>query len=388
MAFVTCPVDQLQLGNAPGWSAALDLLGMRLGLTIRTLDGISRQLTVVDGHFRPADEEVDVEIDSSNWWAVPGLADCHAHLGGGYADDHSDPDETLARVKANAWAQLEGGVFLVADKGGGDAVTLRVLDEPPQTRPELQMAGRFITNPGGYYAGFAREVDEDELVATVRSETGGGASWVKLVGDWPRKGQGALTNFTEEAMRQAVTVAHEADCRVAIHAAAPDTSSVAVAAGIDSIEHGLFITPDDLTTLGARGGAWVPTLAAMEAVGNMLGLESTGGKLFAQGLDNVRELLAGAPSAGVSVLAGTDIEVPHGGIATEALKLADYGLSPVDVVTATTTAAYDYLGSDHSFEPGGHADVLFFDADPRDDLTVLQRPVLGLRHGAVVVGSV
>ncbi len=361
---------------------------MRIGLTIRTLDGSIRQLTVVDGHFRPADEPVDHEVDSGGWWAVPGLADCHAHLSGGYEDPTDDPDEVTARVKGNAWAQLEGGVFLVADKGSGTDVSLRVLDEPPTARPELHMAGRILTNPGGYYGGFAHEVDESDLVEAVRAQTGGGATWVKLIGDWPRKGQGALVNFTESAMRQAVEVAHAADCRVAIHAAAPETSSIAVAAGIDSIEHGLFITPDDLTALGARNGAWVPTIAAMEAIGNMLGRESSGGKLFFQGLDNVREILADAPTTGVSVLAGSDIEVAHGGIATEALKMAEYGLAPVDVVHASTTAAYDYLGSDHRFEPGGHADVLFFDADPRDDLSVLERPVLGLRHGEVVVGSI
>ncbi len=360
---------------------------MRLGMTIRTLDGSSRQLSVIDGHFRPPDEAVDTEIDSSTWWAVPGLADCHAHLGGSYADDYSDPEIIMDRVKANAWAQLEGGVFLVADKGAGDRITLRVLDEPPTARPELHMAGRILTNEGGYYAGFANEVDESDLVEAVRAETEGGATWVKLIGDWPRKGQGAPTNFTEAAMRGAVEVAHGAGCRVAIHAAAPETSSVAVAAGIDSIEHGLYITADDLTALGARGGAWVPTLTAMEAIRDMLGAESSGGKMFDDGLNNARELLAAASGLGVSVLAGTDIEVPHGGIATEAITLGRYGMSAPDVVHATTTAAYDYLGSDHSFEPGGHADVLFFDADPRDDLSVLARPVFGLRHGEVVVGS-
>lgn len=360
---------------------------MRLGLTIRTLDGVSRELTVIDGHFRAAGEPVDREVDSAGWWAVPGLADCHAHLGGGAGDDNTDPAEILARTKANAWAQLEGGVFLVADKGHCTDVTLRVLDEPPTTRPELQLAGRMLANPGGYYAGFAVEVEEDELVDAVRDATGGGASWVKLVGDWPRKGIGAVTNFTEAAMHRAVEVAHAADCRVAIHAAAPETSTLAVAAGIDSIEHGLFLTPDDLVALGARGGAWVPTIAAMEGVRDMLGAESSGGKLFAQGLDNVREILAGAPELGVSVLAGSDIEVAHGDIATEAMRLGEYGLPADAVVHATTSAAYDYLGSSHSFEAGGSADVLFFEADPRDDLAVLARPVLGLRHGEVVVGS-
>lgn len=360
---------------------------MRLGLTIRTLDGVARELTVIDGHFRAAGEAVDRVVDTAGWWAVPGLADCHAHLGGGAGDDNTDPDEVFERTKASAWAQLEGGVFLVADKGHSTEVTLRVLDEPPTRRPELQMAGRMIANPGGYYRGFAIEVEEHELVEVVRGSTGGGATWVKLVGDWPRKGIGAVTNFTEAAMHQAVEVAHNGGCRVAIHAAAPETSTLAVAAGIDSIEHGLFLTPDDVAALGARSGAWVPTIAAMEGVRDMLGPESSGGKLFAEGLDNVRELLASAPDLGVSVLTGSDIEVAHGDIATEALRLGDYGLPAEAVVHAATDAAYEYLGSSHSFEPGGHADVLFFDADPRDDLRVLERPVLGLRHGEVVVGS-
>jgi imidazolonepropionase-like amidohydrolase len=367
---------------------------MRLGLTIRTLDGISRELTVADGHFRPAGEPVDVEVDSGGWWAVPGLADCHAHLSGGESDGWDDPDEVLSRGLANAWAQLEGGVFLVADKGSADNVSLRILDQPPDRLPELQMAGHMIANPGGYYRDFAIEVDEAELVETVRvaaterTPAGNKASWVKLVGDWPRKGQGAVTNFSEAAMAAAVSVAHEADCRVAIHAAAPSTSSLAVAAGVDSIEHGLFLTGDDLEALGARGGAWVPTVTAMEGIRDMLGAESSGGKLFADGLENVAELLAGAPASGVTVLAGTDIVVPHGAVATEAVGLARYGLANEAVVTAVTDGAYDYLGSDHRFEPGGHADVLFFDADPRDDLSVLTRPVLGLRNGQVVVGSI
>ena len=366
---------------------------MRLGLTIRTLDGVSRELTVVDGHFRPAGEPVDRVVDSAGWWAVPGLADCHAHLSGGQGDDWSDPDEVVERSRANAWAQLEGGVFLVADKGSADDVSLRMLDEPPGRRPDLEMAGHMIANPGGYYRDFAIEVDEDDLVETVRAAAaqrtpaGNGPQWVKLVGDWPRKGQGAVTNFSEAAMAAGVEVAHRAGCRVAIHAAAPRTSSLAVAAGIDSIEHGLFLTADDLEALGARDGAWVPTVTAMEGVRDQLGAESSGGRLFAEGLENVAELLAGAPAAGVTVLAGTDIVVPHGAVATEALGLARYGLANEAVVEAVTDGAYEYLGSDHRFEPGAHADVLFFDADPRDDLSVLSRPVLGLRHGEVVVGS-
>ncbi len=364
---------------------------VRLGLTLRTLDGALTELVVDGDRFRaPADAPPEAVLDSTGWWAVTGLADCHAHLSSNEVSKVDEEGSILERARANAWAQLEGGVFLVADKGTSDDLSLRVIDEPPTQRPELHQASRIITGPGGYFAGFGHEVGEDELVDLVRRATGAGdgrATWVKLIGDWPKKGVGPTPNFGEEAMAAAVEVAHAAGCRVAIHTCAPTTATWAVAAGVDSIEHGLFLTADDVAALGARGGCWVPTVAAMEATRDELGPTSSGGRLFAQGLDNVRTLLPGALEQGVVVLAGTDLQVPHGQVATEALRLAAYGLSPAEVVDAMTTAAYRYLGTPWGLEPGSVADVVFLDTDPRDDLSALARPVLALRHGRPVIGA-
>jgi Amidohydrolase family len=364
---------------------------VHLGVTIRTLDGSSIETVVSDGVFhRPDELRPDVELDTSRWWALSGLADCHAHLSSNQVSAVDEEGDILDRSRANAWAQLEGGVFLVADKGTSDELSLRVLDEPPTRRPELHLAGRIITSPGGYFADFGHEVSEEELVALVGQSTAssdGRASWVKLIGDWPKKGVGPTPNFSGEAMARAVEVAHAGGRRVAIHACAPITATLAVAAGIDSIEHGLFLTADDLAILGRRGGAWVPTIGAMEATRDELGTESSGGRLFARGLDNVRELLAGAPEAGVTVLAGTDLQLPHGGVAAEALRLNHYGLGAAQVVEALTTAAYTYLGTGWGFDPGHRADVVFLDTDPHEDLSALGRPVLALRHGRAVVGA-
>jgi len=365
---------------------------VRLGLTIRTLDGSTTELVVGDdGLFHaPGSLAPEAELDASGWWAIPGLADCHAHLSSNQVSAVDEEGSILDRAIANAWAQLEGGVFLVADKGTSDDLSLRVLDEPPTRRPELHLAGRIITSEGGYFAGFGHEVSEEDLVDLVRRATGAGdgrATWVKLIGDWPKKGVGPTPNFSQEAMARAVEVAHAAGCRTAIHTCAPTTATLAVAAGIDSIEHGLFLTPDDLAALGRRGGAWVPTIGAMEATRDELGPESSGGKLFARGLDNVRQLLAGAPEAGVTVLAGTDLQLPHGGVAAEALRLHEYGLTASQVVDALTVTAYEHLGTPWGFEPGQRADVVFLDADPRQDLTALARPVLALRLGRAVVGA-
>src|SRR5690242_18248795 len=278
---------------------------MAYAVRLRTLDGDVIELGVDDEHFVDAGNvAIDQTIDATRWYAMPGLADCHAHLNASEVGKRDEGDALFSQMWQNAWAQIERGVFLVADKGTHDEVTLAILDEPPTRRPDLFMAGQVLTAPGGYYQGLAREVDPLELPNAVaelcaRSQR---STWVKLIGDWPRRGVGAVPNFDESAMAAAVDVAHRAGKRVAIHAFAPRTSSMAVAAGIDSIEHGLFLTADDLSALGRRGGAWVATIYAMEKVRDMLGATSSGGRLFAEGLTNMRELLPGARAQGVVVL--------------------------------------------------------------------------------------
>lgn len=290
------------------------------------------------------------------------------------------------RMERNSRAQLEAGVLLLAEKGSKTDLTLRFVARDEAERPDIQMAGRMIAVAGGYYPGFAREIDEEGLADAVNAATSGGASWVKLVGDWPRRGKGPVVNFSEVALRQVVTVAHAAGCRVAVHAAAPETPALAVAAGVDSIEHGLFLDEASIVALGQRGGAWVPTVIAMQSIARWLGADSTGGRLISSGLAGVRSRLAGALAAGVAVLAGTDLAVPHGAVAEEAIRLTGYGLTAEQALHAVTTAAYDYLGVPHGFAPGMPADAVLVGDDPVRDLTVLRRPRLVLRRGRVITG--
>ena len=196
-----------------------------------------------------------------------------------------------------------------------------------------------------------------------------------------------MSNFSEPELWRVVEIAHAAGCRVAIHTTAPGTPSVAVRAGVDSIEHGLYLTEEDVRALGARGGAWVPTIAAMESTAGLLGPESRGGQLFAAGLANVRSLLEEAVAAGVAVLAGTDLALPHGAVAREAQRLVAYGLGAPQVVDAITTAAYDYLGIAAGVAVGMPADMVLFADDPRRDITELQRPTHVMRAGRVVFSS-
>ena len=320
--------------------------------------------------------------DFSDLVALPGLADGHAHLA------HTDMSHLIPGdqegIAARAVAAIEAGVHLVFDKGSCDGAVLSLTDRRPHTRPHLEAAGRMIAGEAGYFPGFAVETDESGLVEAVRAGAAESAGWVKIVGDWPRKGVGPVANFGVEALTRAVAVAHAAGARVAIHTMAPDVASMAVRAGVDSIEHGLFLTDDDLAELGARSGMWVPTVLRMEAVVEQFGLERTAGRIVAEGLARVRDLLPGAQAAGVRVLAGTDLAVGSHRVAEEAARLVDYGLSAHQAVQAVCFDAWSSAGLSAGFEVGAPADLVAFDRDPREDVDVLLHPSVVLRAGRLI----
>jgi imidazolonepropionase-like amidohydrolase len=363
---------------------------MTMHLQIRTLDGERRELAIRDGRFaRPGPELPEETIDTTRWVALPGLADCHAHFAASSIEQlvALPAEADLTVMAANGRRKLAAGVLLAADKGFKSDDSLRYLDVAEEDRPDLDMAGGIIGTVGGYYEGFGVEPTNAELAAEVSRAAGTRASWVKLIGDWPRPGEGPLPNFSEEALGEAVAAAHQEGKRIAIHTMAPEAPGRAVRAGIDSIEHGLFLTDDDVRALGGRGGAWVPTIAAVEMLVEMLGADSGGGRLLREGLGRVRDLLPGAAARGVAVLAGTDLSVPHGRVALEAEKMVAYGMDPAAAVHAITTAAHDYLRRPEPLAPGASADVVCVPGDPREDITVLQRPTFVMRRGRVIRGA-
>ena len=192
-----------------------------------------------------------------------------------------------------------------------------------------------------------------------------------------------MNNYPIEALSEAVTMVHAAGARVAVHTMAHSASD-AVAAGVDSIEHGPFLTEEDLKTLAERGGAWVPTVVNMLDVINLLGADSTGGKMFQQGLDRMRENLPIAEQLGVTVLAGTDMAVPHGRVSVEALRLKEYGLSDWAATNAVSISAYDYVGLPSALSPGDAANVVFFKENPHDNVETLRTPEYVIHRGQVI----
>lgn len=354
-------------------------------ITIQPPEGEPYDLAIDGIEFATPDERVADRIDTAHLWALPGLADAHAHLTMTALDDIAGTTvETMrANIPVTAWAHVERGILVILDKGGNTDATLLSLDHDADLRPYVEAAGAMIHPDGGYMKGYGVEVEPEDLVNHVRTSAATRGGWVKIVADWPRRGTGPASNYPLDALTEAVVVAHDAGARVAVHTMA-HAATEAVAAGVDSIEHGPFLTGEDLKTLAARGGAWVPTIGNQKHWVDALGPASSGGRLFAAGLDQITANLPLAEELGLIVLAGSDLAIPHGQIATEARLLRDHGLSDKAATIATSTAAFDYVGRTERLGAGDTADAVFFRENPYDDVTTLDRPELIIHRGRVI----
>lgn len=295
----------------------------------------------------------------------------------------SDPGDLEGAIKRSREA-LEAGVTLLIDKGWRDTTAIDAMNRLQAVeRPDVEAAAEIISVDDGYFPDFGHVVAPDAIAEAVAHEARRGEGWVKLVGDWPRKGIGPVANFTGGQLAEAVAVAESLGSKVAVHTMARDVPSVAVEAGVHSIEHGLFLTASDLNALGARGGMWVPTILRVEETIGQLGKDSSGGRLLQEGLENVRSLLSDAVDAGVSVLAGTDLVGAPADVAAEALKLAEYGLTNRQAVAAVGHSAFLATGRVTGFEPGTPANAVLFPADPTEELGVLRHPDTVIRLGSI-----
>ena len=353
---------------------------MRIRVSLRSPFGWAVTRDIEDGEWAEPVGDADQHL-GLDAWALPGLSDSHAHIAG---EELSDPGDLEGAIKRSREA-LRAGVTLLIDKGWRDTTAVEAISRMEiGERPDVEAAAEIISVEGGYFPGFGRVIPPHDVGGAVKEEARRGRGWVKLVGDWPRKGAGPVANFDESQLAEAVSVAESFGSKVAIHTMARDVPSLAVGAGVHSIEHGLFLRESDLAPLGARGGMWVPTILRVEETIGQLGRDSSGGRLLQEGLENVRDLLPDAIDAGVNVLAGTDLVGAPADVAAEALKLAEYGLSNAQAVAAVGHAAFLATGRTAGFEPGSPANAVLFPADPTENLAILQHPGKIIRLGTIL----
>jgi imidazolonepropionase-like amidohydrolase len=341
-------------------------------------------------------------LDFAGATLLPGLVDVHVHLVASAGPDlaadvpKGEAERTLAAV-ANARRQLDHGVTLVRDLGapGAEAVLVgRAVEAGTVAGPRVLAAGPAITMTGGHIAYMGRVTDGPEaMVAAVRANAALGARCIKVVatggvltmGIDPREAA-----YTQAELDALVSEAHRLGLTVAAHAIGEGGVVAALRAGVDSIEHGMFLDDQTIELFGATGARYTPTFSAPHGI---LGGPSVPGWIKDRARPaaqaQVRSFRA-AVEAGVPVVAGTDAgtpDNPHGGVAREVAFMADAGLDLLAAVRAATGEAADLLGvPDRGVLRGGaHADILVADGDVAADVTALQRPLAVFQDGRRVV---
>jgi imidazolonepropionase-like amidohydrolase len=147
---------------------------------------------------------------------------------------------------------------------------------------------------------------------------------------------------------------------------------------------------ETIELMAARQVALVPTMINLE---NFTEFADAGQEKFPRYATHMRDLharrfqtLGAAVEAGVPVFAGTDAggTISHGLIAEEIRLLAQLGGAEF-ALGAASWRARAWLGAPPLTE-GAWADLVVFDTDPRQELSVVSHPRLVILRGRVVRG--
>jgi imidazolonepropionase-like amidohydrolase len=241
--------------------------------------------------------------------------------------------------------------------------------------PRIQAAGRFLAPAGHYFPDLLPEpVSEQDLITAAVAEIHRGAKWVKVIADFPdlTAGTDAEPTYPIERIAELVAEAHKIGARVAVHSTITN-AGLLVAAGVDSIEHGIGLDEVAIADMAERGTAWTPTVAALSALLDSSDLPPARQQALLEGRQRVGELLPLAARLGVPILAGTDVT---GSIPQEVALLASLGLEPQDAIAAASVWPRQFLRVETEV-----ADLVTYHHDPRHDPGELTRPAAVLVDG-------
>jgi imidazolonepropionase-like amidohydrolase len=351
-------------------------------------------------------------FDISGLTIMPGLIDCHVHLClSGEADPFyllpGLPPPLLAlRFLKNAQDTLSSGITTVRDQGAIghiDFSVRRAAEEGLFTLPRLVLSGKAITMTGGHGWQFGgREADgPDEVRKAVREQIRAGANSIKIMASG-----GALTEGSEpgcvtyslDELRAAIEEAHKAGRRTSTHAHAATSIKNAVKAGIDSVEHGIFMDHEALDLLGKHHIYYVPTVVAP-----LRTLEDATSEVPTWVIDKVKgfkdifvKTVKMAHQKGLKIAMGSDAGTPlnlHGQNLKELEFFVSIGFSPMEALIAATKTAAETLGLEKELgtvEEGKLADLIVVDGDPLEDIRCLQNKkkiLYVVKGGEVIMGQ-
>jgi imidazolonepropionase-like amidohydrolase len=361
----------------------------------------------------PSDSNV---YDFSDMTVMPGLIDCHTHV----LLHPGDYDQQILRESyeyraiygvVDAEKTLVGGVTTVRDVGNEGAgyadLALRdAINNELVPGPRMLVANQPITPTGGYdLVGYSPYFEPPQISwhddgpygmrKMVRKLVKLGVDVIKIYMESYEKkqnSQDSLTggiNYTQEELDALVDEAHRDGLKVAAHTYSDKAAKMAVKAGVNSIEHGLYLQKDTFEEMAKKDIYYVPTLQVYELWrdSKIFGQISPQNKIKLT--NTVEKHIASfkrALQTNVKIAFGTDTFEYPGKNSEELSLMAKYGMSPIEVLKSATSVAADLLGIENetgTIESGKSADIIAFSGDPLKDISAIEHVKFVMKEGKV-----
>ena len=357
--------------------------------------------------------EIDVAriIDLPGQTLLPGLIEGHSHILLHPYDETAWNDQVLKESEAERVARavnhvrgsLLAGITTMRDLGseGAGYADVGVRDSINKgiiPGPRLLVAGKALVATGSYGPkGFHEGVDVplgaetadgyDDLVRVVRGQIGRNIDFVKVYADyrWGLDGAAAAT-FTQRELETIVEVTKSSGRPVAAHAATAEAMTRAILAGVETIEHGDYATPEVYELMVEHNVALCPTLAVGDAIAQYSGWDK-GVEPEPPRIQNKRRTFKAALDAGVTICFGGDVgPFPHGDNVRELEMMVDYGMRSQDALRSATSVNADlfHIGNKVGrIRAGLLADIIAVEGDPENNISDLRKVRLVMKDGVL-----
>ena len=345
-------------------------------------------------------------LDLDGCFAIPGLIDLHTHLIWSAGEDptRTVDDEgiqlSLLHAAHNARKTLEQGITCVRDLGSNQDVTIalgKAIERGYVPGPRVISSGCTIIMTGGHdpFWGIAAD-GEVELIKAVRRQVLKGARVIKISAtggvygrqDGESVGTAELTGREIKAVCQE---AHRLGLKVAAHAISAEGINNCIEGGVDTIEHGHFLTEEMMLRMKDRGMFWIPTLYVYKRIADGDGVPEYAVSKARKIIEHHRNAFATALKLNLPFAAGSDAgspNTPHGALHNELEYMVQCGCEPFTALQAATHSAAQALGLDDeigSLEVGKKADMLILEQDPTKTVTNLRKPRHIIKDGTFIL---